>query len=155
MDINKGIVELLKEKQYKICTAESITGGKLVSSLIEVPGASKVIEQGYVVYSDQAKQDVLHVDSEVIKGFGVVSEEVALAMARGAKALSLADVIISTTGEAGPNPSEEGIVVGTVCFGIIIKDQEYTTTRTFAGDRLGIINNAVTYILNDLFYKMR
>ena len=127
----------------------------MVSSLIEIPGASKVDDQGYVVYSDSAKYDVLQVDTNLIKGFGVVSEEVALAMARGAKERSKANVVISTTGEAGPNPNEESIVVGTVCFGVIIDDLEFTTTKNFAGDRLGIIENAVTYILNDLYYKLR
>lgn len=155
MNINVKIVNLLKEKNYKICTAESITGGKLVSTIIEVPGASNVIEEGFIVYSNKAKQNVLNVDINLINGFGVVSEEVALAMARGAKELSNADVVISTTGEAGPNPASEDIQIGTVCFGIIILDNEFTTTKIFAGDRMGIINNSVSYILNDLYLKIQ
>ncbi len=155
MSINKKIVDLLKEKEFKICTAESITGGKLVSSLIEIPGASNIIEEGYIVYSNKAKTKVLNVDFNLITGFGVVSEEVALAMARGALKRSGADVVISTTGEAGPNPNNQDIIIGTVCFAIIIKDKEFTTTKIFAGDRLGIINNAITYILNDLYLKLR
>lgn len=154
MNVNQKVVELLTEKGYKICTAESITGGKIISTLIEVPGASRVVEQSYIVYSNQAKIDVLGVDKKVIDAFGVVSEEVAIDMARKAKMISKADIVISTTGEAGPNTNESDISIGTVCFGLIINNQEYTYKRILAGDRLGIINNAVTYILNDLLYKI-
>lgn len=154
MEVNKQVVEILKKLNYKISTAESVTGGALISKIIEVPGASNITEQSYIVYSNNAKADVLGIDKKLIEAFGVVSEEVALDMARKTKALTNSDVIISTTGEAGPNLSNDSIVVGTVCFGLIIKNMEYTFKQIFAGDRAGIINNSVSYILNNLLYKL-
>ncbi len=155
MKTSKLLVDLLKEKNLKISTCESITGGKIISAIIEIPGASNITEQSYIVYSDRAKTNVLGISKELIDAFGVVSEEIALEMARKTKELSNADVVISTTGEAGPNVSEQDITVGTVCFGLIIKDKEYTHKRILTGDRLGIIDNATTYILNDLYYKLK
>ena len=91
----------------------------------------------------------------MIDAFGIVSEEVAIEMARKTKKLSNADIIISTTGEAGPNLNDQDITIGTVCFGLIINDEEYTYRRILTGDRKGIIDNATTYILNDLYYKLK
>ncbi|MCK4551460.1 MAG: CinA family protein [Tenericutes bacterium] len=154
MKVNSQIVEILKKKKYKISTAESITGGALISKIIEVPGASNITEQSYIVYSNQAKVKVLGVDMKLIEAFGVVSEEVVLEMARKTKILTNSDIVISTTGEAGPNLDNESIVIGTVCFGLIVNDKEYTYKQIFTGDREGIINNSVLYILNNLLYKL-
>jgi len=154
MDINRKLVELLTKKNLKISTAESITGGRVISTIIEVPGASNITEQSYVVYSNKAKVKVLGVDKEVINRYGVVSVEVAKEMAKKTKELTGADIIITTTGEAGPNLNEREIMVGTICIGIIIKDKEFQYKRMFTGDRLGIINNTVAYVLNDLFMKL-
>ncbi|MCK5732354.1 MAG: CinA family protein [Tenericutes bacterium] len=154
MKINNQIVEILKKKEYKISTAESITGGALISKIIEVPGASNITEQSYIVYSNQAKVKVLGVDMKLIEVFGVVSEEVALDMARKTKILTNSDIVISITGEAGPNLDNESIAIGTVCFGLIVADEEYTYKQIFTGDRVGIINNSVSYILNNLLYKL-
>jgi len=154
MKINEKIVSILKEKNKKICTVESVTGGKIISFLIEVPGASKVIDRSFVVYSDKAKIDVLGIDPKLIKAFGVVSEEVALEMARKTKQISDADIVISSTGEAGPNSNVTEITIGTVCFGLIIDNQEFVFRKIFAGDRIGIIENAVIFILNDLLYRL-
>ena len=59
MKINQKLVELLITKKLKLSTAESVTGGNLIASIIEIPGASNVTEQSYIVYSNQAKIDVL------------------------------------------------------------------------------------------------
>jgi len=84
----------------------------------------------------------------------VVSEEVALEMARRTKDITDSNVVISTTGEAGPIVNEQDIVTGTICFGLIINDEEYTSKKKFAGSRLNIIDSAVTYILKDLLMKL-
>ncbi len=154
MEANEKLVSLLKEKKLIISAAESVTGGKFISTLIEVPGASKIIDRSFIVYSDKAKTEVLGVNPELIKAFGIVSEEVALEMARRVKQISGSDIAVSTTGEAGPNPNEEGIIVGTVCFGVIIRGSEFVYKQVFAGDRLGIIDNAVTFLINDLIYRI-
>jgi len=90
----------------------------------------------------------------MIDQFGVVSEEVALEMARDTLTLTNAEVIISTTGEAGPSVNEQGIVIGTICFGLIIKNEEFTYREVFSGSRLEIINSAVSYILSKLLMKL-
>lgn len=155
MKANQALVEKLKSKKYKISTAESITGGKLISTIIEIPGASTITEQSYIVYSDKAKEKVLGIDSKIIDKFGVVSEPVALEMVRKLKKITKSEIVISTTGEAGPNVNEKGIQVGTVCIGMIIGQKEYVTTKVFAGDRIGIIESIVDYILNDLLIRIR
>jgi len=155
MKINKDLVELLRERKLKISTAESVTGGKIISSLIEISGASQITEKSFVVYSNKAKEDILGIDPKLISTFGVVSEEVALAMARKTKEITKSDIIVTTTGEAGPQLNDESILVGTVCYCLIIGDDEYITTLNFSGDRLGIINSSVDYVLNDLFFKLK
>ncbi|MBI9009590.1 MAG: CinA family protein [Tenericutes bacterium] len=148
---NYELVELLKLRQLKIATAESITGGKLISTLIEVPGASKITEQNYIVYSNLAKINVLNVSKETIVGFGVVSKEVALDMARNLQRMTKANISVSTTGEAGPTTSSEHTKIGTVCIAIIINSKEFLFEKHFQGDRVEIINKTVTFIINELY----
>lgn len=154
MKINEQLVSKLKEKNLKIATAESMTGGHIAAAIIDIPGASNVIEQGFIVYSDEAKSAILGVEAELIEAFGVVSKEVALAMARKLKEKTGADIVVATTGEAGPTVSQRNIQVGTVCYALIIHQGEYVYQRHFAGDRQGIINHAVEHILGDLYYKI-
>ena len=78
------ILRILEEKKLKITIAESCTGGLLSALLTEIPGASKVLERGFVTYSNQAKIDLLGVKKETLKNFGAVSAETAEEMAQGA-----------------------------------------------------------------------
>jgi nicotinamide-nucleotide amidase len=150
MNIVQEVVDLLKQKKYKISTAESVTGGNIIRTIIEIPGASNVTELSYVVYSDSAKMNALGVSKQTIKQFGVVSKEVALEMARRLQELTFSEVCITTTGEAGPNPNEDNIPIGTICFGLIIQDKEFVLQGKFDGDRLKIIDDATNYILKQL-----
>ena len=154
MNIAKEVVNKLRSKHYTFSTAESVTGGKLISMITEVPGASKILEQSYVVYSNDAKISVLGVDKTTIDRFGVVSEEVALEMAQHLKAITKADVVITTTGEAGPVKNEIDIALGTVCFGLIIADKKQSFTQIFSGERTEIIESAVNFILQLLLDQL-
>jgi nicotinamide-nucleotide amidase len=87
----------------RLVTAESCTGGLIAALLTEIPGASDVLERGFVTYSDTAKQEDLGVPADVLAAHGAVSEAVARAMAEGALAQSHADVGVSVTGIAGPS----------------------------------------------------
>ncbi len=100
----------------KVATAESCTGGLVAALLTEVPGSSAVVERGFVVYSNEAKQDLLAVPAETLEGHGAVSEATARAMGEGALRASRADVAVSVTGIAGPDGGTPAKPVGLVWF---------------------------------------
>lgn len=93
--------ELCKDKRLTLVTAESCTGGGLAFFITEEPICSAILERGYVVYSNQAKQSLLGVTSEALQTSGAVSEVVARQMAEGALKNSIAQVAIATSGIAG------------------------------------------------------
>lgn len=145
------VYEKLKEKGYKVATAESCSGGLLAGQLINVSGASQIIDMSFVVYSNEAKVELVKVKKETIERYGVVSEEVALEMAVGAKNRANAQVGLSTTGVAGPNGGNDSIPVGTVCFGIAIEDKTYTYTHVFKKvSRQYVRKSCVKFILKRL-----
>lgn len=110
MTINKElllqVVDLLKEKQYTISTAESMTGGMMAKIITDVPGSSAVFDRGLVTYSNAAKMSELDVDPETLEAFGAISAETAREMVEGLRIYSGCDVCIAVTGNAGPNPAE-------------------------------------------------
>jgi len=119
-----------------IATAESCTGGLVAARLTDRPGSSAYVMGGVVSYSNDAKSDLIDVPAEMIAEHGAVSEQVAAAMAEGARRRLKVDVAVSTTGIAGPDGGTEAKPVGTVCFGVAIEGRPtYTVTRRFPGDR--------------------
>jgi nicotinamide-nucleotide amidase len=100
----------------KIATAESCTGGLVAGLLTEIPGSSAVVERGFVVYSNEAKQDLLGVPAGALQRHGAVSEAVARAMAEGALERSRAELAVSVTGVAGPDGGTAEKPVGLVWF---------------------------------------
>jgi competence/damage-inducible protein CinA-like protein len=111
------VVELLTKRNETIAVAESCTGGYLASSITDVSGSSAVFLEGNVTYSNEAKTRTLNVPRPLLERFGAVSEEVAAAMAEGARARSGATYALSTTGVAGPTGGTETKPVGTVFIG--------------------------------------
>ncbi len=107
------ILMILRQRGESICVAESLTGGGLAEALTLLPGSSEVFKGSITAYQAQIKISLLKVPAELISEFGVVSEEVAAAMAGGAKDLMDSTWSISTTGVAGPGPSD-GVAAGTV-----------------------------------------
>jgi nicotinamide-nucleotide amidase len=110
----KALVEEARDKRLKLVTAESCTGGLIAGALTEIPGASEVVDRGFVVYANNAKTKLLNVRASVIMRFGAVSEEVARAMAEGALKSSLADIAVSCTGIAGPTGGSPAKPIGLV-----------------------------------------
>jgi nicotinamide-nucleotide amidase len=110
------LLELCKKKGLTVVTAESCTGGLVAAALTDAPGASKVVEGGFVTYSNQAKQTSLNVPASMLEKYGAVSEQVARAMAEGALAASPADLSVSITGIAGPEGGSAEKPVGLVHF---------------------------------------
>jgi len=120
----------------KIVTAESCTGGLIAAALTSVPGASAVLERGFVSYSNDSKIDLLGVLPETLRRFGAVSEQTAEAMAEGALAYSHADVALSVTGIAGPDGGTPDKPVGLVYFGLATRDGALFHYRNiFTGNR--------------------
>ncbi|MGD9814010.1 MAG: CinA family protein [Hyphomonadaceae bacterium] len=110
----RDVLDRAKQRGLKIVTAESCTGGLIAASLTAVPGASLVIERGFITYSNEAKSELLGVPPELISRRGAVSEEVALAMVDGALKHSLADIAVAVTGIAGPDGGSPEKPVGLV-----------------------------------------
>lgn len=147
----KEIGDRLQQHQLKLVTAESCTGGQLAQTITSVSGASKWFECGVVTYSILSKQRLLGIDDSFLKRYGSVSEEIVLAMAKGALNKSPAHVSIAITGIAGPDGGTEKIPVGTVWTAWVQKDGFSKTQRQHhSGDRLIIRYNAVKFALQTL-----
>ena len=116
VDLARQVVEANRDAGRRIATAESCTGGLVAAALTEIPGSSDVLEAAFVTYSNEAKQDVLGVSSDVLETFGAVSVATAWAMAQKALAKTGADVAVAVTGIAGPGGGTEKKPVGTVVF---------------------------------------
>ncbi|MEN9856250.1 MAG: hypothetical protein RLZZ157_1376 [Pseudomonadota bacterium] len=105
-----------RARGVKIATAESCTGGLVAALLTEISGASDCFDRAFVVYSNQAKQEMLGVPGDMIADFGAVSEPVARALAEGALHESRANLTVSITGIAGPGGSTPMKPIGLVHF---------------------------------------
>ena len=145
------LVDLLLKHKYTISMAESCTGGLLAACIVSIPDASKVFEQSFVTYTEEAKIKYAHVKDETIKKYGVVSEEVALEMAKGVKKESKSNVGIGITGYAGPT----GDNVGLVCFGLAINNDSYAYEMWFKGSRNDIRSEAVEFIIRKTIEKLK
>jgi len=115
------VVDLNRAAGRTVAVAESCTGGLVAAALTEVPGSSAVLDRGFVTYSNEAKQELLGVSSDVIDAFGAVSIAVAWSMAQGALKSSRADVAVAITGVAGPDGGTAQKPVGTVVFATAIR----------------------------------
>ncbi len=151
LEIASVLVEKLIENNLTIAFAESITGGKLASSITDVPGSSNVIGSSYVTYSNESKKMNLNVNRETLEKYGAVSDKTAYEMAKGLKEKTNADICVSTTGEAGPNPSEKE--VGTVFSCIYFNDKKYFMKHyDFNGGRNKIRNRTVNSVLSQILF---
>ena len=129
------LVSEAADKGWKICVAESCTGGLAGALLTESEGSSRAFTGGAICYSNDAKMKILGVDPALIERFGAVSGECALAMARGVKNLFEADIAGSITGIAGPGGGSELKPVGLVWFCVICPGREKVFHRIFGGKR--------------------
>ena len=110
----RRLLDEARAKNIRIVTAESCTGGLIAGLLTEIPGSSDVVERGFVTYSNEAKEDMLGVPTDVIHRHGAVSAEVARALAEGALKHSLAQLAVAVTGVAGPGGGSAEKPVGLV-----------------------------------------
>jgi nicotinamide-nucleotide amidase len=113
-ELPEVVAALLRERSLRLALAESCTGGLLGARLTEVPGASHFLERGFVTYSNRAKAEELGVEDSLLERHGAVSEEVAAAMAAGARRVAGVEVGVAVTGIAGPEGGTESKPVGLV-----------------------------------------
>lgn len=141
--IEAQLGDLLKQRNQTIATAESLTGGKIASSLVAVPGASQYFKGGLITYTAELKQQLLGVSETTIKKYTVVSKQVAEEMALGAQQKLQTDYAISVTGNAGPTTDENDKEVGLVYIGIATTNGVEVHEFNFGQPREKVINRTV------------
>jgi nicotinamide-nucleotide amidase len=155
-ELNAVTVRRLIDSGLTLASAESCTGGMFAASLTSCPGVSAAYKRGYITYSNESKTDELGVPASLIEEKGAVSEEVAAAMATGARKAAHTDIGIAVTGVAGPDGGSESKPVGLSW--IAIADRDGVTTRRCMGrDKGRNVNRqiAVLAMLNILRKHLR
>lgn len=145
--LEKAVVDLLIANKLTVSTVESCTGGMLAARLINVPGVSDVYKSGYITYSNKAKRRILGIKKGLLEKKGAVSEEVAKEMAKGAAAISRAEVAVSITGIAGPGGGTEEKPVGLVYIACDVCGKIKVRKCNFRGNRAKIRETAVSSAL--------
>jgi nicotinamide-nucleotide amidase len=153
------VVALLAERGLTIAVAESLTGGLVASALIDVPGASAVVNGGVIAYNTELKHNLLGVDAALLASNGAVDAEVVRQMASNVRDRLMvggkpADVGLATTGVAGPD-SQDGQPVGTVFLGIAIGAQVCAVRLSLSGSRADIRSATVREALTNLLEFLR
>jgi nicotinamide-nucleotide amidase len=115
----------------RLALVESLTGGEVCARLTDVPGASAVLAEGRVVYSPAAKHRLAGVSQAQLDRDGVVSEATALGLVEGPARQGVADVVISLTGAAGPDPERDGTPPGRVAFAVASGGERWSLLRSF------------------------
>jgi nicotinamide-nucleotide amidase len=141
-DLAAKVIDLLRERRQTISCAESITGGAITSELVSVSGASDVLLGSIVAYSKQMKINQLGLSSELIESKGLVSKEVALEMANGARQRLGSSWAISSTGSAGPT-ALDGSSPGEIWIAILGPDRQESVKLSLNGARQAVISGAV------------
>lgn len=128
MNYAEKVANKLLEKELKISTTESCTGGLLSSKLTDISGSSAFITLNLVTYANEAKQNMLGVKKETLNSHGAVSEECAFEMAKGLYKLTKSDICVSTTGIAGPTGGTKEKPVG-LMYSTIYTPEKYKTYK--------------------------
>ena len=124
-----ALIQKLTEANQTLSTVESCTGGLLFGYLTAVPGASAVLERGFITYSNQAKQEMVGVTANTLAAHGAVSRQTAEEMAKGGCQIARTDLSISLTGIAGPSGGSAEKPVGLVWISAFRKDGIQQTER--------------------------
>jgi nicotinamide-nucleotide amidase len=141
----RRILQQAKSCDLRIVTAESCTAGAVATALSTAPGAADYFLGGFVTYTKKMKNKILRVPLKILKNKGPVCREVAEAMAAGALKLADADIAVSVTGVAGPEPDEDGNPVGLVFCGAAMRRRKPIVVRHFfEGFSRDAINQAAT-----------
>ena len=139
----RRVVNTLAEKELKLATAESCTGGYLAKVITDIPGASRIFMFSIVAYSNEAKMRFLNVKEETLRKYGAVSQKTAEEMASSLLAHGV-DIGIAITGIAGPSGGSEEKPVGLVWFAIATRKGITAERHIFSGDRDAIRTQSVS-----------
>lgn len=150
VSVEDVVINQLIKNKLKISVAESCTGGNLSARLTNVPGASNTFDRGLITYSNNSKIDELGVDKDTLETHGAVSEEIAIEMAKGLLRISSSDIVVSTTGNAGPT-SMGDTPVGLIYVCVANKEKHMVYKRIFSGDREIIQERATNFALGNLY----
>ena len=148
--LEQHVIGLLKRRQMTLTTAESCTGGLLAGTLINVPGASDIYNEGYITYANESKHKILGVKNKTLKNDGAVSEACAKEMAKGAAKAAGARAAVAVTGIAGPGGGTEEKPVGLVYIACCIDEKVWVERYQMSGDRQKIRNITVKRALDML-----
>ncbi len=152
--IEMQIGEALQQRGWTLATAESCTGGSLAALFTQHSGASAFFMGSVVSYATGVKQDVLGVSKALIAQHSVVSEAVALEMAKGVLKQTGADVAVATTGNLGPTKGDADVEIGTVVIAIITPKHKFVQTFCFGKHRernlRKTMNKALELLSNEL-----
>ncbi len=118
VELTRRLLDICKAHGVLVATAESCTGGMIISLMTDLPGSSSMVDRGFITYSNEAKMEMLGVRKETLDAVGAVSERTALEMAAGALERSNAGLALSVTGIAGPDGGSADKPVGLVWFGL-------------------------------------
>lgn len=135
------VIKIAKNNNIKISVAESCSGGMFSSFFIDNDGVSLVFDRGLIVYSNQAKIDLLGINVSKLEKFGAVSEEVAIAMAQALNKNKDNSLAIAITGIAGPNGGDNFKPIGLVYISCTINYKSYTKTICKKFNFTGLRNN--------------
>lgn len=133
----------LLQRGLSIATAESCTGGWIAKIMTDIPGSSGWFERGFVTYTNEAKQDMLGVQTHTLQQHGAVSEQTVREMASGALSNSRADVSVAVSGIAGPGGGSADKPVGTVWLAWAVGGKLRTLHVHLSGDRSRVREQAV------------
>ncbi len=145
--LEMAVHELLKKHNLTVTTAESCTGGLVAGRLINVPGISAYLREGYITYSNEAKEKLLGVLPETLRLHGAVSPQTAEEMAAGGAKAAGADLCIAVTGIAGPDGGTEEKPVGLVYMSCYCRGKLYTEKNQYTGSRSKIREYSVASAL--------
>jgi nicotinamide-nucleotide amidase len=147
-------VQALMARRETFATAESLTGGLVAATVVEIPGVSAVFRGGLVVYATDLKHALAGVDEKLLAERGPVDPDVARALAAGARERCGADWGLATTGVAGPEP-QNGVPVGLVYVAVAGASGETVRELRLTGSRAEVRTDSVTAVLNLLVAELR
>jgi len=151
----KRLSAQLIERNWRVATAESCTGGWIAKCCTDVTGSSAWFDRAYIAYSYRAKEEMLGVAHDDLLEYGAVSEEIVRQMATGAMLHSHAAVTVAATGIAGPGGGMPGKPVGLVHFGWCVDDRPAVCdARVFSGDRISVRQQTVLYALEGILVQL-